>query len=149
MIDDIFWNCCFRTESHGEQVLLRLLWLLYFSRLLLLLCLLKLFWKVRIDLCLPDHIWVDKRAAIAKKVDDLGDQFRQAMRTGWLAYIKKTYSADAVQHGPALGQGELVVADGWFLVGPGLYCKLNTQPNGDSPFQINHNNSSNNRNNRQ
>ncbi len=45
---------------------------------------------------------MDKRAAIAKKVDDLGDQFRLAMRTGWLAYIKKTYSADAVQHGPAL-----------------------------------------------
>ena len=54
---------------------------------------------------------MDKRAAIAKKVDDLGDQFRLATRTGWLAYIKKTYSADAVQHGPALGQGELVVGD--------------------------------------
>ncbi len=64
--------------------------------------------KVRVDL---GHIWVDKRAAIAKKVDDFGDQFRPAMRTGWLAYIKKTYSADAVQHGPALGQGELVVGD--------------------------------------
>ncbi len=49
---------------------------------------------------------MDKRAAIAIKVDDLGDQFRPAMRMGWLAYIKKTYSssADAVQHGPALGQ---------------------------------------------
>ncbi len=53
---------------------------------------------------------MDKRAAaIAKKVDDLGDQFSPAMRTGWLAYIKKTYSAYAVQHGP--GQGELVVGD--------------------------------------
>ena len=55
---------------------------------------------------------MDKRAAIAKKVDDLGDQFRPAMRTGWLAYIKKNHSADAVLHGPALGQGELVVGDG-------------------------------------
>ncbi len=54
---------------------------------------------------------MDKRAAIAKKVDDLGDQFRPVMRTGWLAYIKKSYSADAVQHGPALRQGELVVGD--------------------------------------
>jgi hypothetical protein len=44
-------------------------------------------------------------------VDDLGDQVRPALRTGWLAYIMKTYSADAVQHGPALGQGELVVED--------------------------------------
>ncbi len=64
--------------------------------------------KVRVDL---GRIWVDKRAVIAKKVDDLGDQFSPAMRTGWLANIKKTYSADAVQHGPALGQGELVVGD--------------------------------------
>ncbi len=89
----------------------------------------------------PDHIWVDKRAAIA-------NQFRPAMRTGWLAYIKKTYSADAVQYGPALGQGELVLGDDErLLVGPGLFCKLNTQQNGDSVFQIYHNNSSNNRNN--
>ena len=54
---------------------------------------------------------MDKRAAIAKKVDYLGDQFRPSMRTGWLAYIKKIYSADAVQHGPALGQGESVVEE--------------------------------------
>ena len=64
----------------------------------------EVFKKVRADLGLPDHIWVDKRAAIAKKVDVLGDQFRPAMRKGWLAYIKKTYSADAFQHAPALGQ---------------------------------------------
>ncbi len=70
------------------------------------------------------------------------------MRTGWLAYIKKTYFADAVQHGPGLGHRELVVEeDERLLVGPGLFCKLNTQPNGDSAFQNNHNNSSNNRNN--
>jgi hypothetical protein len=54
---------------------------------------------------------VDKRAAITTRVDNLGDQFYPAMRTGWLAYIKKTYSADAVQHGPVLGQRELVVGD--------------------------------------
>ncbi len=92
-----------------------------------------------------------QRAAIAKRVDNLGDdQFRPAMRTGWLAYIKKTYSADAVQHGHALGQGELVVGDDeWLLVGPGLFCTFNTQPNGDSVLQNNYNVSSNNHNNRQ
>ncbi len=64
--------------------------------------------KVRVYL---GHIWVDERAAIAKRADNLRDQFRPAMRTGWLGYIKKTYSADAVQHAPALGQGESVVED--------------------------------------
>ncbi len=34
-----------------------------------------------------------------------------SLRTGWLAYIKKTYSADAVQHGPGLGQGESVLEE--------------------------------------
>ncbi len=54
---------------------------------------------------------MDRRTAIAKKVDNLGGQFCLAMRTGWLAYIKKNHSADAVLHGPVLGHGELVVED--------------------------------------
>ena len=67
--------------------------------------------QIRADLGLPDHVWVDKRAAIAKRVDDLGDQFRPAMRRGWLAYIKKTYAADVDDYDVAMGQGELVVPD--------------------------------------
>ncbi len=67
--------------------------------------------RVRVDLGLPDHIWVDKRAAIAKKIDDLRDQFRPAMRTGWLAYIAKTYQIQDVSMGPALGQDALIVPD--------------------------------------
>ena len=44
--------------------------------------------QVRVDLGLPNH---KRRAAISKTVDDLGDKFRPAMRTRWLAYIKKAY----------------------------------------------------------
>ncbi len=44
--------------------------------------------QVHQDLGLEDHVWQDKRAAIAKTVDDLGDQFRPAMRAGWLSYIR-------------------------------------------------------------
>ena len=69
---------------------------------------------------------MDKSAAIAKKVDDLGDQFRPSMRTGWLAYIKKTYSADAVQHGPALGQGREMMMSDCLLV---LECFAHYIPN--------------------
>jgi hypothetical protein len=71
---------------------------------------LKLCSKVRVDL---GYILVDNSAAIQvdKRVDNLGDQLRPAMRTGWLTYIMKTYSADAVQQGHALEQGELVVGD--------------------------------------
>ena len=79
-------------------------------------------WQVRTDLGLPDHVWVKKRAAIAKQVDDLGDQFRPAMRKGWLDYIQKTYVADADDYVAAIGQGDLVVPDDdWLLWGPVLY----------------------------
>ena len=67
--------------------------------------------QIRADLGLPNHVWVDKPAAIAKRVDDLGDQFRPAMRRGWLAYIQKTYAVDADDYDAAMGQGELVVPD--------------------------------------
>ena len=51
-------------------------------------------WQVRADLGRPDDVWVEKCAAIAKQVDDLGDQFNPAMRRGWLAYIQKSYAVD-------------------------------------------------------
>ncbi len=143
-----------RRAPQFEQVLFWLFWLLRLLcfRNYLYHCYYCAYWsffQVRIDFGLPDHIWVDKRAAIAKKADYLGDQFRPAMRIGWLAYIKKNYSADAVLHGHALGQGELVLEDDeWLLSGPVLFCTLNTQPHGSSAFQNNHNNRSNNRNNR-
>jgi hypothetical protein len=67
--------------------------------------------QVRVDLSIPDHVWTNKRAAIAKRVDDLGDEFRPAMRKGWLAYIRKTCAAAPSVHTVAFGQGELVVPD--------------------------------------
>jgi hypothetical protein len=54
---------------------------------------------------------MDKRAAFARKVDDLGDQFSPAIRAGWLAYITKAYLHGAVFEGHALGEGESVVED--------------------------------------
>ena len=68
--------------------------------------------QVRQDLGIANHVWQDKRAAIAKTVDGLGDQFRLAMRAGWLAYIRTAYPDDAAPAaGPPVGQGTLVVPD--------------------------------------
>ena len=48
----------------------------------------------------------------AKTVDDLGDQFRPAMRAGWLSYIQKAYpDSDAPDAGLPMGQGALVLPD--------------------------------------
>ncbi len=67
--------------------------------------------QIRADFGISDGILVNERAAIAKQVEDLGDQFRSAIRNRWLAYIKKTYSADADEYEAAMGQGELIVPD--------------------------------------
>ncbi len=85
--------------------------------ILLLLFILLLFcahcdqWQVRVDLGIADHIWKEKHTAIARKVDDMGDQFHPAMLAGLLAYITKTYPKETVMAGSVLGQGELVVPD--------------------------------------
>ncbi len=66
--------------------------------------------QVSQDLGLADHVWQDKRAAIAKTIDDLGDQFRPAMHAGWLSYISQSFPDDAAPAaGPPVGQGTLVL----------------------------------------
>jgi hypothetical protein len=67
--------------------------------------------QVRADLGIADHVWQDKRIAIAKRVDNLGDQFHPAMLAGWLACITKNCLKDTVSAGPVLREGELVVAN--------------------------------------
>ncbi len=49
--------------------------------------------QVRAELGLADHVWQNKRAAIAQEVDGLGTQFRPALSDGCLKYIKATYAA--------------------------------------------------------
>ena len=58
---------------------------------------------------LADHVWQDKRAAIAKTVDDLGDLFRPAMRAGWLTYIRHGQRHPCAC--PPVGQGTVVLPD--------------------------------------
>ncbi len=69
------------------------------------------FFQVRIALGIVDHVWQDKRAAIAATVDNLGDGFRPALCNGWLAYTKRAYPAGAGAHNAAIGQSESVVDD--------------------------------------
>ena len=61
------------------------------------------------ELGIADHIWQDKRAAIAQTVDELGDNFKPAMRAGWMAYIRKAYPDGLASGRIAVGQGQLVI----------------------------------------
>ena len=61
------------------------------------------------ELCLADHVWLDKHAAISNEVVGLGDHFRPAMHVGWLAYIKNVYLDGGAAHGPSVGKGTFVI----------------------------------------
>jgi hypothetical protein len=68
--------------------------------------------QIRQELGFADHVRQDKRTLIAQSDDNLGDQFRPAMRTGSLSYICRTYPEDAPDDaGPAVGEDMLVLPD--------------------------------------
>ena len=71
--------------------------------------------QVRVDLglrrTLRNHKWQDRHPAFARTVDNLGDLFCPAMRTSWLAYIKKAYGEAAPAAASCKVQGTLVVED--------------------------------------
>jgi hypothetical protein len=60
---------------------------------------------------LADHVWQNKSTAIAQEVYELGAQFRQFMRNGWLKYIKDTNAAQQAKAaiGPSIGKGKMVM----------------------------------------
>ena len=64
------------------------------------------------DLGLAYHVWQDKRTLIAQSVDNLGNQFRPAIRAGRLSYIHSAYPEDADDDScPVVGEGIFVVQD--------------------------------------
>jgi hypothetical protein len=68
--------------------------------------------QIRVELGIADHVWQEKRALIAQTVDNLGDQFRPAMRTGWLSYLRRAYAEPVAEGaGPAVGEAVLVLPD--------------------------------------
>ena len=83
------------------------------------------YFQVRQDLGLAEHVWQDKRTLIAQSVDNLGDQFRPAMRAGWLSYIRRVYREEdgVAEVGLVVGEGALVVDD-WVYAAAGCceYC---------------------------
>ena len=66
---------------------------------------------MRVELGIADHIWLDKRAAIAQTVDAFGVDLKPAMRAGWMAYLPKAYPdrPAASDGGYAIGQEPLVL----------------------------------------
>ena len=76
--------------------------------------------QVRQDLGLADHVWSNKKKSIAESIDNLGDEFRPAMRAGWLSYIRRVYRGEegAANVDLITGEDSLVVHD-WVYAAAG------------------------------
>ena len=64
--------------------------------IILIILIIPIILQVRMDLGIADHVWQDKRTAMAQSVDALSDQFKPAMCAGWMKYIRQIYPAGAV-----------------------------------------------------
>ncbi len=80
--------------------------------------------QLRVELGIADHVWQEKRDAIAQTVDALGNEFKPAMRAGWMAHIRKTCPVGAAAAEDAIGEGTLVVGDDWVRDAHGLFASL-------------------------
>jgi hypothetical protein len=65
--------------------------------------------QVRVNLGIADHVWQEKRAAIAETINALGDRFKPELRNGWLVYIRETYSDGPVAPAATVGEETLVL----------------------------------------
>ena len=67
--------------------------------------------QVHVDFGIADHVWQEKRAAIAASIDGLGDKFKPELRAAWLAYIRETYPDGPVVEPDIMGDGTLEIDD--------------------------------------
>ncbi len=67
--------------------------------------------QVRVELGIADHVWQEKRAAVAASIDGLGDTFKPELRAAWLAYIRETYPDGQVAEPDIMGDGNLEIDD--------------------------------------
>ncbi len=81
--------------------------------------------QVRVELGIADHVWQEKRAAIAATVDAFGDRFKAEFfwkkNAGWLAYVRETYPDGPVAPAATVGEETLVLGD-WVLDALGLFA---------------------------
>ncbi len=47
--------------------------------------------QVQVKLGIADHVWQEKRVAIAWTIDALGERFKPELQTGWFVFIFETW----------------------------------------------------------
>ncbi len=83
LIDENFWNLGFKNETQAEKVIICILLIIHVFSLIRIILIIAIISQVQVELGIVDHVWQEKRAAIAETIDALGDRFKPELRTGW------------------------------------------------------------------
>ncbi len=67
LIDDIFWDLGFKNETQAEKVIviIRIILITYIIRIICIILIISIMSQVRVEFGIADHVWQEKRAAIA------------------------------------------------------------------------------------
>jgi hypothetical protein len=110
LIDEIFWNLGFKNKTQAEKVIKCIILIIHIISLTRIILIISIISQVHVELGTADHVWQEKSAAITGTINALGDRFKPQLRTGWLAYIRETYSDSPVAPAATVG-GETLVLD--------------------------------------
>ena len=113
LIDDIFWTVGFKTTEKAKKVIviMCIILIIYVISFIHIILIISIMSQVRIELGIADHVWQEKRAAIAATVDELGDKFKPELRAGWLAHIRETYPDGPAAPAATVEEETLVLGD--------------------------------------
>ncbi len=75
LIDEIFWNSGFKNETQAEKVIMCIILIIYVISFISIILIISIISLVQVELGNADHVWQEKRAAIAGTIDALGDRF--------------------------------------------------------------------------
>ncbi len=109
LIDEIFWNLAFKNETQAEKVFICIILIIYVISLIRIILIVSIISLVRVELGIASG----RKSALpfARTIDALGDRFKPELRTGWLAYIRETYSDGPVAPDANVGEETLVLDD--------------------------------------
>jgi hypothetical protein len=65
--------------------------------------------QVCVDLGIANHVWQEKRSAIASSINGSGDKFKPELCAAWLAYTRETYPHGPVAEPDIMGDGTLEI----------------------------------------
>ena len=106
LIDEFYWYMGFKNAEQAEKVTC-----VDTLGVVVIFVMISILSQVRNDMGIPEYVWREKREALAKEIDDLGEEFRPKFKSAWLDYLKTMHAGGASAPPPTINSSSFVVDD--------------------------------------